>query len=113
MTQQELTDNLMKKAWREGYALGYARACDDATDWKYHLEGFSKTAYRKEAEEEEEWNASETKAVMARARDKGHMDNKIESIILDYCEGIQHLEFNKCEMPDMIREIKEAIFRGR
>lgn len=35
--------------------------------------------------------------------------NKIENIILSYCEGIEHLEFSKCEMPDMIREIKEAI----
>ena len=35
--------------------------------------------------------------------------NKIENIILDYCEGIEHLEFSKSEMPQMIREIKEAI----
>jgi hypothetical protein len=35
--------------------------------------------------------------------------NKIENIILGYCEGIERLEFSKCEMPDMIREIKEAI----
>ena len=114
--QARLTDDLMKKAWREGYALGYERACDNATDWKDRAEaliqaGFSKTSYRKEAEEEEEWNASDTKAVMARVRgkeDEGEKD-KIENIILCYCEGIEHLEFSKCEMPDMIREIKEAI----
>ena len=35
--------------------------------------------------------------------------NKIQNIILDYCEGIEHLEFSKSEMPDMIREIKLAI----
>ena len=35
--------------------------------------------------------------------------NKIQNIILDYCEGIEHLEFSKSEMPQMIREIKEAI----
>ena len=35
--------------------------------------------------------------------------NKIENIILDYCEGIEHLEFSKSDLPDMIREIKEAI----
>jgi len=35
--------------------------------------------------------------------------NKIENIILDYCEGIEHLEFSKSDMPQMISEIKEAI----
>ena len=35
--------------------------------------------------------------------------DKIQNIILDYCEGIEHLEFSKSEMPDMIREIKLAI----
>ena len=35
--------------------------------------------------------------------------NKIENIILDYCEGIEHLEFSKSDLPDMISEIKEAI----
>ena len=35
--------------------------------------------------------------------------NKIENIILGYCEGIEHLEFSKSDMPQMISEIKEAI----
>jgi len=35
--------------------------------------------------------------------------NKIENIILDYCEGIEHLEFSKSDIPQMISEIKEAI----
>lgn len=35
--------------------------------------------------------------------------NKIENIILDYCEGIEHLEFSKSDMPQMISEIKLAI----
>ena len=35
--------------------------------------------------------------------------NKIENIILNYCEGIEHLEFSKSDMPQMISEIKEAI----
>ena len=33
----------------------------------------------------------------------------IKDIILDYCEGHEHLEFSKSELPDMIRKIKEAI----
>lgn len=38
------------------------------------------------------------------------MKNKqIENIILDYCEGIEHLEFSKSELPDMIHKIKQAI----
>ena len=35
--------------------------------------------------------------------------NKIQNIILDYCEGIEHLEFNKSDLPEMVEKIKEAI----
>ena len=38
--------------------------------------------------------------------------NKIQNIILNYCEGIEYLErymFSKSEMPEMIQKIKEAI----
>jgi hypothetical protein len=35
--------------------------------------------------------------------------DKIQNIILNYCEGIEHLEFSKSDMPQMISEIKEAI----
>lgn len=35
--------------------------------------------------------------------------NKIQNIILDYCEGHEHLEFSKCDMPEMIKKIKQAI----
>ena len=35
--------------------------------------------------------------------------NKIENIILDYCEGIEHLEFSKSDLPEMIEKIKRAI----
>ena len=34
---------------------------------------------------------------------------KIKNIILDYCEGHEHLEFSKSELPDMIHKIKQAI----
>ena len=34
---------------------------------------------------------------------------KIRNIILDYCEGIEHLEFSKSQLPDMIHKIKQAI----
>ena len=34
---------------------------------------------------------------------------KIKNIILDYCEGYEHLEFSKSELPDMIYKIKQAI----
>ena len=33
----------------------------------------------------------------------------IRNIILDYCEGNEHLEFSKSELPDMIHKIKQAI----
>jgi len=36
-------------------------------------------------------------------------NNKIENIILDYCEGIEHLEFSKSDLPAMVAEIKEAV----
>ena len=36
-------------------------------------------------------------------------NNKIENIILDYCEGIEHLEFSKSDLPEMIEKIKRAI----
>ena len=35
--------------------------------------------------------------------------NKIQNIILDYCEGIEHLEFSKSDLPEMVEKIKEAI----
>ena len=35
--------------------------------------------------------------------------NKIQNIILDYCEGIEHLEFSKSDLPEMIEKIKGAI----
>jgi len=34
---------------------------------------------------------------------------KIRNIILDYCQGHEHLEFSKSELPDMIHKIKQAI----
>jgi hypothetical protein len=33
----------------------------------------------------------------------------IKNIILDYCEGNEHLEFSKSQLPDMIHKIKQAI----
>ena len=33
----------------------------------------------------------------------------ISEIILDYCEGIQHLEFSKSDLPEMVGKIKEAV----
>ena len=30
---------------------------------------------------------------------------KIKNIILDYCEGIEHLEFNKSDLPEMVEKI--------
>ena len=33
----------------------------------------------------------------------------IKDIILDYCEGHEHLEFSKSELPDMIHKIKKAL----
>jgi hypothetical protein len=35
--------------------------------------------------------------------------NKIENIILDYCEGIYWLEFSKSDLPEMVERIKEAV----
>ena len=35
--------------------------------------------------------------------------NIIENIILDYCEGREHLEFSKSDLPEMIKKIKQAI----
>ena len=35
--------------------------------------------------------------------------DKIQNIILDYCEGIEHLEFSKSDLPEMIEKIKAAI----
>tara|TARA_R110000772_G_scaffold64176_6_gene143505 strand:- start:381 stop:572 length:192 start_codon:yes stop_codon:yes gene_type:complete len=39
-------------------------------------------------------------------------NNKIENIILDYCEGIEHLEFSKSDLPAMVAEIKEAVMHS-
>ena len=39
-------------------------------------------------------------------------NNKIEDIILNYCEGIEHLEFSKSDLPAMVAEIKEAVMRS-
>ena len=33
---------------------------------------------------------------------------KISEIILDYCEGIEHLEFSKSDLPEMVEKIKEV-----
>ena len=35
--------------------------------------------------------------------------DKIKNIILDYCEGIEHLEFSKSDLPEMVEKIKEAV----
>jgi hypothetical protein len=35
--------------------------------------------------------------------------NKIKNIILDYCEGMEHLEFSKSDLPEMVEKIKLAI----
>ena len=35
--------------------------------------------------------------------------NKIQNIILDYCEGHEHLEFSKSDLPEMVEKIKEAV----
>ena len=38
------------------------------------------------------------------------MKNKdIEDIILEYCEGFEHLEFNYSDLPEMAEKIKEAL----
>ena len=34
---------------------------------------------------------------------------KIKNIILGYCDGIGHLEFNESDLPEMVEKIKEAI----
>ena len=36
-------------------------------------------------------------------------EDKIKNIILDYCEGCEHLEFSKSDLPEMIEKIKEAV----
>ena len=33
------------------------------------------------------------------------MEDKIKEIILDYCEGIEHLEFNKSDLTEMVEKI--------
>ena len=39
--------------------------------------------------------------------------NKIQNIILDYCVGVisdvEHLEFSKSDLPEMVEKIKQAI----
>ena len=35
--------------------------------------------------------------------------NKIQNIIEGYCQGIEHLEFQRSDFDDMIKEIKDAI----
>ena len=32
-------------------------------------------------------------------------ESKISNIILDYCEGIEHLEFSKSDLPEMVEKI--------
>jgi len=34
-----------------------------------------------------------------------NMEDEIKEIILDYCEGIEHLEFNKSDLPEMVEKI--------
>jgi hypothetical protein len=37
------------------------------------------------------------------------MKNKdIEDIIIEYCEGFEHLEFNYSDLPEMVEKIKES-----
>lgn len=37
------------------------------------------------------------------------MKNKdIKHIILNYCEGFEHLEFNYSDLPEMVEKIKES-----
>ena len=38
------------------------------------------------------------------------MKNKdIEDIIIEYCEGFEHLEFNYKDLPKMVEQIKEEL----
>ena len=38
------------------------------------------------------------------------MTNKdIKHIILNYCEGFEHLEFNYSDLPEMVEKIKEEL----
>ena len=37
--------------------------------------------------------------------------NKIKNIILDYCEGIEHLEFSKSDLPEMVDDIKKLLIK--
>jgi hypothetical protein len=34
---------------------------------------------------------------------------EIENIILEYCEGFEHLEFNYSDLPEMVEKIIEII----
>ena len=36
-------------------------------------------------------------------------ENEIKNIILDYCEGIEHLEFSKSDLPEMVEKIKKLL----
>ena len=35
------------------------------------------------------------------------MEDEIKEIILDYCEGIEYLEFNKSDLPEMVEKINK------
>ena len=37
--------------------------------------------------------------------------NKIQNIILDYCEGKHHLEFSRDDLPKMVDDIKELLIK--
>ena len=58
--QEEALAKAWREVWDEGFTRGYEQGCDDATDWEWGSN--SKTSYRKEAEREEAWDASEAKA---------------------------------------------------
>lgn len=37
---------------------------------------------------------------------------KIKNIILDYCDGISHLEFNKSDLPEMVERISGELLKS-
>ena len=38
-------------------------------------------------------------------------ESEISNIILDYCEGKQHLEFSRDDLPKMVDDIKELLIK--
>ena len=39
-------------------------------------------------------------------------ESKISNIILDYCEGIEHLEFSKSDLPEMVEKILNELTKS-